>query len=109
MVQGLPFNSSLAASMAQAAQAQAALARQRNLILAGGLAAGLLLFALLLWTLVRALTRREPAPLPEAVLSPAAPGPEISPEDRTIEELTRLVRQNPDAAAEVVRGWLREE
>lgn len=108
IVQGLPFTNSLSNSIAAAASAEAAALNRRTLVLAGGAAAGLLLLALFGFLLLRSLRRRvEPVPpLPSEEL--AAAGPIVSEEDQTLEELARLVRQNPDAAAEVVRGWLRE-
>jgi flagellar M-ring protein FliF len=107
IVQGLPFNTSLESAVAKATAAAVGAANLRNWILLGGLLAGLVLLLTLGMMLTRRLTARRTEPV--APPTPLGPGPEVSPEDRTMEELARLVRQNPDAAAEVVRGWLREE
>lgn len=106
VVTGMPFNTQLA----QTVLADMAAQRKNQLIaIGGGAGLALLLGLVLLIRARRSAARRRSQP----VLVAEEVGPQLAEADiariRTQEELARLFRQKPQAAAQVIRSWLVEE
>ncbi len=106
VVTGMPFNTDLA----QAVAADVAAAKRRQLVYTGGGAGLALVAGLVIFLRARRGAKKraqEQLVIAEEVV------PELPPADlsrvKSQEELQRLFRQRPQAAAQLIRSWLVEE
>lgn len=107
VVTGMPFNTDLAAAVA----ADVAAGRRRQMIYVGagaglGLIAGLVVF--LRVRKAGGKRAQQPVVVAEEVVSPELPSGDLV-RLRSQEELQRLFRSRPQAAAQLIRSWLVEE
>jgi flagellar M-ring protein FliF len=106
VVTGMPFNTDLA----QAVAADVMAAKRRQLIYTGGGAGLALVAGLVIFLRARRSARDR---IQEQVVIAEEVVPELPPADmsrlKSQEELQRLFRQRPEAAAQLIRSWLVEE